>query len=538
MLALDKIINIRCMFKPIALVSLLMLLLLLSTISVMNMEQVKFNYSLKDIPIPSQQEYLMELISSVGIFISNLRWRCYHFLNPSNHDSKETFGFKTNNVAPTVDELKEFEHGIYDLVKSVKFQQHTNSNLQNTMKKSMREMKNSTEMYVSADKTANFYKVKPEKYQELLTKSINKDYKKASDEAVNKVNGKDKKVAEKLELDDRIYTLARQEAFITLKDHKDNFADNPKTRLLNPAKSEIGKVSKEILTKVVTTLRMKTNLNSWKNTPSVIDWFKNLQNKKKLSFIEFDVCDYYPSITKEVLVNALNYAKKFVKISNQDMDIILQTKSGLLFNNKQAWNKKGSESFDVTMGSWDGAEVCDIVGMYLLSQISDINLNIGLYRDDGLAVSALTPRQNELTKKKLCQIFKANGFNITIEANKKSVNFLDVNFNLETETFKPYMKPNQTPVYVHTESNHPPSILKNIPASVNRRLSSISSNEEVFKAAIPPFQEALKKSGHDFELKFNPQINEEKRKKGRKGRNITYFNPPYSKNDSLTLTLL
>ena len=168
--------------------------------------------------------------------------------------------------------------------------------------------------------------------------------------------------------------------------------------------------------------------------------------------------------------------------------------------------------------------------MYLLSQISDINLNIGLYRDDGLAVSALTPRQNELTKKKLCQIFKANGFNITIEANKKSVNFLDVNFNLETETFKPYMKPNQTPVYVHTESNHPPSILKNIPASVNRRLSSISSNEEVFKAAIPPFQEALKKSGHDFELKFNPQINEEKRKKGRKGRNITYFNPPFSKN--------
>ena len=77
------------------------------------------------------------------------------------------------------------------------------------------------------------------------------------------------------------------------------------------------------------------------------------------------------------------------------MDIILQTKSGLLFNNKQAWIKKGRESFDVTMGSWDGAEVCDIVGMYLLSQISDINLNIGLYRDDGLAVSALTPRQNE-----------------------------------------------------------------------------------------------------------------------------------------------
>ena len=106
--------------------------------------------------------------------------------------------------------------------------------------------------------------------------------------------------------------------------------------------------------------------------------------------------------------------------------------------------------WDVSMGSWDGAEVCDIVGMYLLSQLSDLNLNIGLYRDDALAVSSLTPRQNELVKKKLCQIFKANGFSITIEANKKSVNFLDVNLNLETEIFKPYMKPNQTPVYVST----------------------------------------------------------------------------------------
>ena len=182
------------------------------------------------------------------------------------------------------------------------------------------------------------------------------------------------------------------------------------------------------------------------------------------------------------------------------------------------------------MGSWDGAEVCDIVGMYLLSQLGDINLNIGLYRDDALAVSALTPRQNELAKKKLCQIFKANGFNITIEANKKSVNFLDVNFNLETEKFKPYMKPNQTPVYVHVQSNHPPSILRNIPASVNRRLSSISFNEEIFKAAIPPFQEALKKSGHSFELKFEPPQTREKKKKTRNGRIVTYFNPPFSKN--------
>ena len=61
-------------------------------------------------PIPSNQEYLLELINSVGVFISNLRWRCHFFLNPSNANPKETFGFKTNEPAPPVDELKVFEN--------------------------------------------------------------------------------------------------------------------------------------------------------------------------------------------------------------------------------------------------------------------------------------------------------------------------------------------------------------------------------------------------------------------------------------------
>ena len=78
------------------------------------------------------------------------------------------------------------------------------------------------------------------------------------------------------------------------------------------------------------------------------------------------------------------------------------------------------------MGSWDGAELCELIGLFLLSQISHLNLIVGLYRDDGLAVTDLKPRQAELIKKKLCQIFRENGFIITIEVNVKSVNFLDI----------------------------------------------------------------------------------------------------------------
>ena len=100
-------------------------------------------------------------------------------------------------------------------------------------------------------------------------------------------------------------------------------------------------------------------------------------------------------------------------------------------------------------------------------------------------------------------------------ANVKCVNYLDVTLNLETETFKPYVKPNDKPTYVHADSNHPPCILKNIPKSVNQRLSSISSNEEIFKEACPPYQEALNKSGYHFEMKFCPPDQNKKQKSRR-----------------------
>jgi hypothetical protein len=136
------------------------------------------------------------------------------------------------------------------------------------------------------------------------------------------------------------------------------------------------------------------------------------------------------------------------------------------------------------MGSWDGAEVADLVGLYLLSQLTDLSLDVGLYLADALGVCKLPPRQAELVKKKLCRTFKENGLNIRAEANLKTVNFLDINLNLETSIYRPYMKPNETPTYVHKDSNHPEGILKNIPHSVNKRLSSISANEQVFNNLV------------------------------------------------------
>ena len=60
-------------------------------------------------------------------------------------------------------------------------------------------------------------------------------------------------------------------------------------------------------------------------------------------------------------------------------------------------------------------------------------------------------------------------------------------------TYRPYKKPNDNPMYINVNSNHPPRITKQIPEFINRRLPTLSSNEEVFLNNIQPYREALKK---------------------------------------------
>ena len=57
--------------------------------------------------------------------------------------------------------------------------------------------------------------------------------------------------------------------------------------------------------------------------------------------------------------------------------------------------EKHNIDFDVGVGSFDSAEICELCGLYLLSLLVNLGLNLGLYRDDGLGVSHLTARQNE-----------------------------------------------------------------------------------------------------------------------------------------------
>ena len=111
-------------------------------------------------------------------------------------------------------------------------------------------------------------------------------------------------------------------------------------------------------------------------------------------------------------------------------------------------------------------------------------------------MSDLNPHGVERMKKKMSAIFRGHGLEITIDANKKYVEFLDIYMDLEKEEYGPFSKPNDTPIYVDASSNHPPKVIENIPMGINRRLSTISATKEIFDKAAPVYQAALKKSGH------------------------------------------
>ena len=124
------------------------------------------------------------------------------------------------------------------------------------------------------------------------------------------------------------------------------------------------------------------------------------------------------------------------------------------------------------MRGLDGAKKCDIVGLYILSKLNLIDgTKAGLFRDDGAAITTLSPKEAEKVKNKIVKVFKDEGLNITIVANLKVMTFLDVEADLNTGTHKPYTKPNNTLLYIDVNSNHPKSNIQNTAKAVERRLS-------------------------------------------------------------------
>ena len=321
--------------------------------------------------------------------------------------------------------LELFEKNLFKIVENIKFRK-INCEFQDKINPDIKNIKSSKKMLTPADKTSNFYKLTKVKYEQLLHNSITKTYKKANTNIIKTMNEQGKKIANTRNILDRIQVNGKEECFITLKDHKPQFENNATARLINPAKNEIGRISKVILENINKELRNKLQLKQWNNKTAVINWFRKIEDKNKYKFIIFDIKDFYSSISKKLLDDSINFARQHVQIKREDFSIIQHARKSLLYNKEIPWQKKDTNIFDVAMGAYDGAEVCELVGLFLLNSLANKfdKKCVGLYRDDGLAVFRnINGHHADKTRKEFYLLFKANGLSLEIQCNLKTVNY-------------------------------------------------------------------------------------------------------------------
>ena len=96
--------------------------------------------------------------------------------------------------------------------------------------------------------------------------------------------------------------------------------------------------------------------------------------------------------------------------------------------------------------------------------------------------------------------------------------------NLDTGTYRPYRKLDNMPVYIDRKSNHPPTIIKEMPKAISKRISDISSSEVAFNESIPIYSDAFRKSGfHDNITSFPKTTNTKTNKRKSRKRKIIWL---------------
>ena len=129
------------------------------------------------------------------------------------------------------------------MIRKIEFT-NVRNDFQKKLQSDVQRIQSSNKLFVFADKSTKLYELTGKHYEKRLHDNITQTYKKANAGEKLKIDKESKKFAKSLNLDDKMECYSDQCAFITLKDHKENFKSNTKCRLINPSKSEVGLVSK------------------------------------------------------------------------------------------------------------------------------------------------------------------------------------------------------------------------------------------------------------------------------------------------------
>ena len=105
-------------------------------------------------------------------------------------------------------------------------------------------------------------------------------------------------------------------------------------------------------------------------------------------------------------------------------------------------------------------------------------------------------------KKKFQKVFKEKDLHHIVLRNLKITNFLDITLKLNDGSYRPYKKTNEETNYIHVNSDHPPSIIKEIPRSIEKRLSILSSSKNIFQDPTIYYEKCLKNRGYKTKLQY------------------------------------
>ena len=165
-----------------------------------------------------------------------------HLKNKKN-TSSNTFGINTAKCPQQIKEIASFEKDLLDLVKNIKLWK-IQSDCQTKLSEDVNTILKSEKTITQVDKTSNMYKLSKDEYNNLLKSATTPSYKMASSKTKDQENKEGKRILNKHEVFRRINGTSN--CLLTQKDDKENILNNPTVQLLNPAKNEIGRISKSM----------------------------------------------------------------------------------------------------------------------------------------------------------------------------------------------------------------------------------------------------------------------------------------------------
>ena len=141
------------------------------------MEKLKFEYSTKNLPLPSERSYKLQLIEKIEMVIKRTRWKAIFQDTKKEKSNQQRYGLCSFKIPPLVKELTVFESKLIELAKNIKFQNVKNQ-LQNQLKEDIKQINQSDKTSTFADKSSNMYGLTKEEYVKMWRNAITSIYKK------------------------------------------------------------------------------------------------------------------------------------------------------------------------------------------------------------------------------------------------------------------------------------------------------------------------------------------------------------------------